>query len=163
MNYGRGTGGVNIYDGGVSNKISIAHGYINATGYGSLKLQSNGAVPIRMFDACEAGETQEVKIYGQSATSGSRKSLQIGVEIDADDTASFDGVSNYYFDGKVCIGTASPATSAALEIDSTTGALLVPRMTTTQRDNLTAIDGMIVYDTNLNAFHFYEDGAWIVK
>jgi hypothetical protein len=64
-------------------------------------------------------------------------------------------------DGNVGIGTASPATSAKLDITSTTGALLVSRMTTTQRDDLTAVNGMIIYNSTTNAFNFYENGAWV--
>ena len=59
------------------------------------------------------------------------------------------------------IGTATPNTSAKLDISSTTGALLIPRMTTTQRNALTATDGMIIYNTTTTAFNFYEDGAWV--
>lgn len=62
--------------------------------------------------------------------------------------------------GKVGIGTTAPATSAVLELASTTGALLVPRMTTTQKNALTAVNGMLVYDSTLNKFHGYENGAW---
>lgn len=63
--------------------------------------------------------------------------------------------------GNVGIGTTSPATSAKLEISSTTGALLLPRMTTTQRNALTAVNGMVIYNTTTNAFNFYENGAWV--
>ena len=52
--------------------------------------------------------------------------------------------------GRVGIGISSPATSAKLDISSTTGALLVPRMTNTQRNALTAVNGMIIYNTTLN-------------
>ena len=62
-------------------------------------------------------------------------------------------------------GTATDAllASACLELKSTTGALIVPRMTTTQRNNMTAVNGMIIYDTTQNAFRFYENGAWTSK
>ena len=49
-----------------------------------------------------------------------------------------------------------------LEIKSTTGALLVSRMTTVQKNALRAVDGMIVYDTNLQQFQKRENGAWVI-
>jgi hypothetical protein len=64
-------------------------------------------------------------------------------------------------DGKVGIGTANP--QGALDIYSTTGALIVPRMTTTERDAMTAVNGMIIYNSATNQFNFYENGAWVTK
>lgn len=63
--------------------------------------------------------------------------------------------------GNVGIGTATP--QGALDISSVTGALIVPRMTTAERDALTAVDGMIIYNTTTNAFNFRENGAWVIK
>jgi len=63
--------------------------------------------------------------------------------------------------GNVGIGTISPATSAKLEISSTTGALLLSRMTTTQRDALTAVNGMLIYNTTTTRLEAYENGAWV--
>jgi len=61
----------------------------------------------------------------------------------------------------VIIGAdAAPATSAVLELRSTSGALLLPRMSTTQRNNLTGVNGMMIYDTTQNAFRVYQAGAW---
>jgi hypothetical protein len=63
--------------------------------------------------------------------------------------------------GRVGIGTGgAPATSALLELASTTGALLIPRMTTTQKNALTAVNGMLVYDSTLAKFQGYQAGAW---
>lgn len=56
---------------------------------------------------------------------------------------------------------ATPAGSAALEISSTTGALLMPRMTTAQRDALTGVNGMVIYNSSTNLFEGYVSGAWI--
>jgi len=64
------------------------------------------------------------------------------------------------YDGKLAVGTTSPVTSAKLQLDSTTGALLLTRMTTTQRDALTAVNGMILYNSTLNKFQGYENGSW---
>ncbi|KKL72977.1 hypothetical protein LCGC14_2079490, partial [marine sediment metagenome] len=57
--------------------------------------------------------------------------------------------------------TTAPATSAILELVSTTGALLVSSMTTTQRNALTAVNGMIMYNLTTNQFNFREGGAWV--
>ncbi len=62
---------------------------------------------------------------------------------------------------KVGIGTTAPA--GALDVVSTTGAFIVPRMTTAQRDALTAVNGMIVYNTTTNQFNFREAGVWVTK
>ncbi|MBI4547588.1 MAG: hypothetical protein HY707_06400 [Ignavibacteriae bacterium] len=63
--------------------------------------------------------------------------------------------------GNVGIGTTNP--QGALDVSSTTGAFIVPRMTTAQRDALTAVNGMIIYNTTTNQFNFYENGAWVTK
>ncbi|MEE9598021.1 MAG: hypothetical protein V3V96_14705 [Acidiferrobacterales bacterium] len=55
----------------------------------------------------------------------------------------------------------SAATSAVLELSSTTGAFLNARMTTTQRNALTAVNGMQIYNITTNAMNFYENGAWL--
>lgn len=55
---------------------------------------------------------------------------------------------------------ATPAGSAALEISSTTGALLMPRMSTAQRDALTAVNGMVIYNSSIDRFEGYVAGSW---
>lgn len=50
--------------------------------------------------------------------------------------------------------------TAALEIKSTTGALLLPRMTTTQRNALNAVPGMTIYNLTTAQFENYNAGAW---
>jgi len=62
---------------------------------------------------------------------------------------------------KVGIGTTSP--QGALDVNSTTGAFIVPRMTTAQRNALPPVNGMIIYNTITNQFNFYENGAWVTK
>ena len=64
--------------------------------------------------------------------------------------------------GQVGIGQdpISIAASAILELSSTTGALLVTRMTTTQRDALTAVNSMIIYNNTTNQMEGRINGAW---
>jgi hypothetical protein len=62
--------------------------------------------------------------------------------------------------GQVAIGTTSPATSAKLDVSSTTGALLPPRMTSTQRDALTAAAGMVIYNTTTSKLQVYTS-SWV--
>ena len=62
-------------------------------------------------------------------------------------------------DGRMIVGGSAPATSALLDLTSTTGTLLIPRMTTTQKNLLTGVAGMVVYDSTIGGFEFY-DGTW---
>ena len=78
-----------------------------------------------------------------------------------------DGTSTIYpitlnpMGGRVGIGTNSPATSGALDITSTTGALIITRLTTSQRNALTPVNGMLIYNTTNNKLEGYENGAWV--
>lgn len=63
---------------------------------------------------------------------------------------------------RVRIGGGGALTAdAALEVAGTDGALLIPRLTTTQRNNLTPSDGMIIYNTSTNLFQGRQSGAWV--
>lgn len=71
-------------------------------------------------------------------------------------TASF-GQNN------VGIGTTTPSPDAVLDIQSTGQGVLVPRMTTAQRNAIvTPTEGLLVYDIDVNCFYFYEStsAAW---
>jgi len=56
---------------------------------------------------------------------------------------------------------ASPATSAGIELSSTTKSMLMSRMTTTQRDALTPVDGMILYNTTDLEVQGRVNAAWV--
>lgn len=63
--------------------------------------------------------------------------------------------------GKVGIGTITPATTALLDLTSTTQGFLPPRMTTTQRNAIASpATGLIVYNTNTNALNFWDGDSW---
>ncbi len=72
----------------------------------------------------------------------------------ADAELLYDKSSNH-----MAIGTSSMNPSAALEINSTTGSLLMPRMTTAQRDALTGTDGMVIFNTSLKKLQLFLAGG----
>lgn len=62
---------------------------------------------------------------------------------------------------QVGIGTDSPAASSALQIDSTTGGFVPPRMTNMQMDDIpTPLEGSIIYNTTFSALFLYSSGTW---
>lgn len=63
---------------------------------------------------------------------------------------------------QLLVGTTTASTGGFAEFTSTTGALIVPRMTTTQRDALgAAANGAVIYNTTTNKMNFRENGAWV--
>lgn len=46
-------------------------------------------------------------------------------------------------------------------IECTTKAILLARMTTVQKNAITAIAGMAVYDTDLNKLSYYNGSSWV--
>lgn len=63
--------------------------------------------------------------------------------------------------GQLAMGTTSPAASAIVDLTSTTGALLVPRLTSTQRDALTAVNGMIIYNSTTDKLQVRAAATWV--
>ena len=56
---------------------------------------------------------------------------------------------------------AAPATSAMLDVSSTTSGILIPRMTSTQRTAIAAPStGLLVYDTTIGTFYYYDGAVW---
>lgn len=102
---GTGIGSFNVYDEDTMfvNITALSNkGYIKTAGTsaGVLTLQNSAHAGVTAFENAASGETQELSIYGYRADD-SLRSLEIGVGVNAADTASFDGVSKYYFDGYI--------------------------------------------------------------
>lgn len=63
--------------------------------------------------------------------------------------------------GSVSIGGAANANaSAILDVTSTTKGFLPPRMTTTQRDAITPVAGLVIYNTTTNKHQGYNGTIW---
>jgi hypothetical protein len=63
--------------------------------------------------------------------------------------------------GTLGIGTASPTTSAKIELQGTTKGFLPPRMTQSQRDLIpNPAEGLMVYNTITRHYNFYDGTIW---
>jgi len=63
--------------------------------------------------------------------------------------------------GNVGIGTSSPATSALLDVQSTSAGIRFPNMTTTQKNAISSpVAGLTVFDTTLGKLCVYSGSAW---
>jgi len=98
----------------------------------------------------------------------------VGIEVPANDVddgffvatdANLDGTVDKIAlkikaNGNVGIGETAP--TAPLTVTSTTGGVLLPRMTTSNRTSISSpSNGEMVYDTDLNKFYGYANGAWV--
>lgn len=84
---------------------------------------TDGNYDFHFFEDVGAGDTKQVRIYGRRLGDG-LKVLEIGEGVDAPDTASFDGVSNYAFDGNIGAGTFTPDRRTHAEVsDAVTAAV----------------------------------------
>ena len=62
---------------------------------------------------------------------------------------------------QVGIGTTSPHASSILDITSTNQGLLVPRLTTIQRNAISSpANGLMIYNTTIECFEFYNGTDW---
>ena len=98
------------------------------------------------------GVTNEYGLYIESMAKGATLNRAI---------YSAGGVSVHA--GALAIGsTTAPVASALTEWTSTTQGLLIPRMTTTQQNAIgSPATGLLVYNTSLNVFKWYNGAAWI--
>ncbi len=63
--------------------------------------------------------------------------------------------------GNVGFGTASPNSSALIDMTTTNKGFAMPRLTTSQRLAISSpIDGLQVYDTDLKGFYYYNGTNW---
>lgn len=66
--------------------------------------------------------------------------------------------NNFVVQGNVGIGNTSPV--AALDVNSTTSGILPPRMTTSQKNNIST-EGSIAYDNTLHSLNFRDESRWL--
>jgi len=169
----------NITDDGIGNNLFLPLGE-------AFSITSNLHVGRHVTGVSESLPDQYIQIASDdlSASTGIYLPVKDGIQntrawlivdamekkLDLSHTYTSAGELDYHFNrdrmvikssGRVGVGTTNP--EGALDVNSTSGGLVVPRMTSAQRNALTPINGMIVYNTTDNAFNFYENGSWVLK
>ena len=61
---------------------------------------------------------------------------------------------------QVGIGTATPDASAQLDVSSTTKGFLPPRVTFTQREVMTPVEGLMIYNTGSKKPNYFDGTGW---
>ena len=109
-------------------------------GNAELTLEATGANPIIL----RTNSTDRVRIL---------QGLMVGTTTDP-------GAGSARIETSLGLGT-TPVTTAMLEMSSTTKGLLIPRMTTTQRNAIASpATSLLVYNTTTTQFEFYTGSAW---
>jgi uncharacterized protein (TIGR02145 family) len=137
------------------------------------KLDVNGTVKIQGLNTLEFGAgvagkeinagkigynsfgVDGLSIVGSGTTAVNRK-----VYIFGEGGTTFNGPATIL--GNVGIGILSPASSAKLDVSSTTQGFLTPRMTTAQRTAIVSpANGLLVYQTDYTSgYYFFKGGVW---
>ncbi len=69
----------------------------------------------------------------------------------------------FFNTGSVAVGLMTPSASAILEVKSTAKGILIPRMTSAQRDLIlvsSAVNGLLIYQTNNSPGFYYYNNGW---
>lgn len=107
-----------------------------------------------MSDAPASSAVAKLEVHGLGATSATQS---VAIH-------NSTGSSNSLIvrdDGAIGVGTATPDTSALLDVTSTAKGFLFPRMTTAQKNAIASpASGLVVYDTTLNKLCVRGATAW---
>jgi hypothetical protein len=100
---------------------------------------------------------------GASAVAGNPAGSDKQVQFN--DAGSFAGDTEFLFNKAtkaLTVGTSTEEASAIGNFDSTTQGFLVPRMTTAQKNAIVSpVNGLQVYDTDLNEWQYYNGTSWV--
>ncbi len=64
-------------------------------------------------------------------------------------------------DGSIGVGTSAPVSGAKMEVKSTTGIMVPPNMSSTQRDAIATPPNGIIFNTTTGKFQGYAAGTWV--
>lgn len=163
------TGSLAFFDGAGNHKIFIQAPADITTDY-TLTLPLTDGLVDQVLSTNGSGILSWTNLPDPNIVIDADGDTQIQVEETTDeDTIRFDTVGEERMvinsAGSVGIGTTTPNTNAILDVSSTTKGVLIPRMTTAERTGIaggTPADSLIVYDTQLKDYFFYDSlaGSW---
>lgn len=160
------TGNISIFGNTFFNNNS--NSITNTGGINGLWLQKAGSYTTSNYSICSDSTATFINAVGggiffrnsnsTQALLTSTGNLLIGTTTDAGYKLDVNGTTR--IQSKLSVGIPS-ATSAVMEVTSTTQGFLPPRMTTTQRNAIASpASGLIVYDTTDNKHYGYNGTAW---
>jgi len=134
---------------GTNTGLGSSAGSANFSGYNHVLLGMN-AQP-------SSGNLANATAIGFGA-SASNNSIRLGNT----SVTNVNTSGNITTSGSLGVGTASPAANSALDITNTSKGLLLPRLTTTQRNAISSPpSGLLIYNTTNSTFQCYANGSWI--
>lgn len=111
------------------------------------------------YDGTAFQQGARISILAANTWSGAGHPTHMTFSISGD-TGAYAEKMRLTKDGSFVIGGTSADADAIFQVDSTTKGVLIPRMTTTQRQAITTPpDGLMVYDTDLHVLCFYDTVA----
>lgn len=118
----------------------------------SLLVQTSAGLP-----SLQVLDSRSVRINGGS---GNGLTLEVGGTLEATSSSYLRG-GVYGFNGFFAGMNSGENASAIIQADSTTKGFLPPRMTTTQKNNISSpASGLVVYDTTTNKLCCYNGSTW---
>lgn len=137
-----------FYDGLAFKETGLINSYYKTSGAGYIAISPANTSGTFFDTAIEVdGENQTILISGSVVANGS---------------ASFDGtLTAGSFKGSLVADDSTTIVDAINGTISASGYIQFGSYTTTDRDLLVALNGMVIYNTTVNRFQGYQNGAWI--
>lgn len=140
-----------------------------------ISLKDSGGVGTIIFEGVSADDF-ETKLIATDPTAdrtivfpnaGGNIVLDTATQTLTNKTLTAPDINSGTIDGTIIGGSSAAAitgtaiSGTSLTITGSTGTVQLPTLTTTQRDALTAVNGMLIYNTTDSKIQAYAGGAWV--